>query len=187
MSKPVMNVALVCGPDSDMETQAIRAALECFQARVFTYWIGRPNDLISVLSGEDIYHGTDMIILSFHGDEGKLLMPELGEDVYEDGEPRGAFGPDEVMRYARLDGKTVLGNGCTLGDPALAEAFLDRGCDFYIGPDDYPDGNAALMCVLRFFYEMIQNGKSVAEAFGIAQSMDDETSMYRLYPRSGLS
>lgn len=88
MSKPVMNVALVCGPDSDMETQAIRAALECFQARVFTYWIGRPNDLISVLSGEDIYHGTDMIILSFHGDEGKLLMPELGEDVYEEGEPR---------------------------------------------------------------------------------------------------
>lgn len=90
------------------------------------------------------------------------------------------------MRYARLDGKIVLGNGCTLGDPALAEAFLTAAA-ISTRPDDYPDGNAALMFVLRFFYEMIQNGKSVAEAFGIAQSMDDETSMYRLFPRSGLS
>lgn len=184
MSKPVMNVALVCGPDSDMETQAIRATLECFGARVFTYWIGRPNDLISVLSGEDLYADTDMIILSFHGDEGKLLMPELGESVYEEGEPRGDFGPDEVLRYAKLDGKIVFGNGCSLGDRALAEAFLDRGCRIYIGPDDYPDGSSALMFMLRLFYEMIQNGKSVREAYELASAMDEEVSMYQIYASS---
>lgn len=51
MSKPEMNVALVCGPNSDMDTQAIRAAFEYFGARVFTYWIGRPSDFNAVLSG----------------------------------------------------------------------------------------------------------------------------------------
>lgn len=176
-----MNVALVCGPDCDMETQAVRASLEYFGARVFTYWIGRPNDFISVLSGEDIYPGTDIIILCFHGDEGSFIMPELGEDVYEAGEPQHDFGPGEIMRFAKLDGKTVIGNGCTLGDPALAKAFLDRGCQTYIGPDDYPDGNAALMFLLRFFYEMIQNGKSVREAYQLARSIDDELSMYQIY------
>jgi len=184
MSKPIMNVALVCGPNCDMETQAIRAALEYFGARVFTYWIGRPNDLISVLSGEDLYPDTEMILLSFHGDEGKLIMPELDESVYEAGEPQGDFGPDEIARYAKLEGKIVIGNGCSLGDAKLAQAFLDRGCRIYIGPDDYPDGNAALMFVLRFFYEIMQNNREVKEAFQIAKTTDEEISMYQLYERS---
>lgn len=186
MSKPVMNIALVCGPDCDMETQAVRAALELFGARVFTYWIGRPNDLIAVLSGEDLYAGTDMIVLCFHGDEGKFIMPELGEDVYEEGEPQGDFGPAEVLRYAKLNGKIVIGNGCTLGDKELARAFLGRGCRIYIGPDDYPDGNDALMFVLRFFYEIIQHGKSTEEAYALAVTMSEELPMYRLYQGSEL-
>lgn len=181
MSKPVMNVALVCGPDCGLETQAVRAALECFGARVITYWIGRPNDFIDILSGEDLYPGTDMIVLDFHGDEGEFLMPELGEEVYEKDEPQGNFGPDEIRRYAKLDGKIVIGNGCSLGDPKLAEAFLQGGCRVYIGPDDYPDGNDALMFVLRFFYETIQHGKSVKEAYQLARSMGDGLTMYRLY------
>lgn len=86
-----------------------------FRGARFTYWIGRPNDLISVLSGDDVYDGTDMILLNFHGDEGSLIMPELGEEVYEEEEPKGDFGADEIRRYAKLDGKTVIANGCSLG------------------------------------------------------------------------
>ncbi|WP_188066007.1 delta-aminolevulinic acid dehydratase [Brevibacillus brevis] len=181
MSKPEMNVALVVGPDTDQDSQAIRNTLEYFGARVFTYWIGRPSDLIDVLNGSDLYPNTDMIILNFHGDEGSLIMPELGEDVYEEGEPKDNFGPDEVRLFAKLDGKIVLGNGCSLGDPKLAKAFLESGCHMYIGPDDYPDGSSALMFALRFFYEVIQNKKSVEEAFRIAKATDEETEMYQLY------
>ncbi|MFU1795629.1 delta-aminolevulinic acid dehydratase [Paenibacillus azoreducens] len=183
MSKPVMNVALVVGPDTDMDSQAIRMTLEYFGARVFTYWVGRPSDLMSVLSGEDLYADTDMIILNFHGDEGKLIMPELGEDVYDDEEPRGDFGPDEIKRVTKLDGKIVFGNGCSLGEPALAQAFLDGGCQMYIGPDDYPDGNDALMFILRVFYEMIQNEKDIREAYQLARSMNEEMSMFQLYEK----
>jgi hypothetical protein len=184
MSKPVMNVALVCGPDCDMDTQAIRATLEYFGARIFTYWIGRPSDFISVLSGEDLYVNTDMIVLNFHGDEGAFIMPELGEEVYEEGEPKDDFGPDEIKRFAMLDGKTVIGNGCSLGEPALAKAFLESGCEIYIGPDDYPDGNDALMFTMRLFYEIIQNQKSVKEAYQLARSMSDELSMFQIYERA---
>lgn len=122
-----------------------------------------------------------MIILSFHGDEGKFIMPELGEDVYEEEEPRGNFGLREITRFAKLDGRIVIGNGCSLGDPALAKAFLNCGCRIYIGPDDYPVGNSALMFILRLFYEMIENNKSVKESYQIARSMDDELSMYQFY------
>ncbi|WP_068614789.1 delta-aminolevulinic acid dehydratase [Paenibacillus tuaregi] len=184
MSKPELTVALVSGPDSDMDTQAIRSALEYFGARVITYWIGRPQDLIEVLSGKDIYPGTEMIVLNFHGDEGKLLMPELGEEVYEKDEPRGDFGPDEIRRFANIQGWTILANGCSLGDSALAEAFLEKGCQTYIGPDDYPYGNAALMFAIRLFYEMIQHKRSVQEAYSIAKEMDEEMAMYRIYQRS---
>lgn len=181
MSKPEMNIAIVCGPNCDMETQALRSTLEYFGARVFTYWIGRPSDFTAVLSGEDLYPQTDMIILSFHGDEGKFLMPELDESIYEEDELSGDWGPAEIRRFTKLDGKIVIGNGCTLGDPATAQAFIDAGCKLYIGPDDSPDGTAALMFVLRLFYEIIQNKKSVQEAFQLTKSMDDETSMYQIY------
>jgi hypothetical protein len=184
MSKPEMNIAIVCGPDCDLETQAIRASLEYFGARVFTYWIGRPSDFTAVLSGEDLYPGTDMILLNFHGEDGKFLMPELDEACYEEGEQRGNFGPGEIQRFAKLEGKIVLANGCTLGNPELANAFLTAGCKLYIGPDDYPEGNAALMLALRLFYEMLQHKKPAKEAFHLAQSMDAEMAMYRLFEQN---
>lgn len=89
MSKPELYVSLVVGPDCDLESFALRTALESFGARVIVHWIGRPNDLVDVLSGEDLDHRVDYLILNFHGDE-RFCLPELGE-VYEPGEPRGEF------------------------------------------------------------------------------------------------
>ena len=40
-----------------------------------------------------------MILLNFHGDEGDLIMPELGEEVYEEEEPKGDFGQ---MRFGAM-------------------------------------------------------------------------------------
>lgn len=182
MSKPELYVSLVVGPDCDLESFALRTALESFGARVIVHWIGRPNDLVDVLSGEDLDHRVDYLILNFHGDEGRFYLPELGEEVYEPGEPRGEFfDQHDVMRYTSLKNVKVIASGCTLGAEALAKAFLHCGCHSYMGPDDYIDGNANLMFLLRFMYEVIQNKKSQLEAFEIAKSIDEETSMYRLY------
>ncbi|MEG0261108.1 MAG: delta-aminolevulinic acid dehydratase [Lysinibacillus sp.] len=182
MSKPELYVSLVVGPNCDMESYALRSTLEYFGARVTIHWIGRPNDLVDVLSGVDRDEKVDYLILNFHGDEGRFCMPELGEDVYEIDEPRGEFFDEQdVIRYSKLENVKVIASGCTLGDERLAKAFLKRGCHSYIGPDDYIDGNANLMFVMKFMYEIINNHKTQEEAFEIAKSIDAETSLYQLY------
>lgn len=182
MSKPELYVSLVVGPDCDMESYALRSMLEYFGARVTVHWIGRPSDLVDVLSGEDREDKMDYLILNFHGDEGRFCLPELGEDVYEDGEPRGEFfDHQEVLHYSKLQDVKVIACGCTLGDKQLADAFLTSGCASYLGPADYIDGNANVMFLTRYMYEIINHHKTQQQAFDIAQSIDEETAMYQLY------
>ncbi|MFE7065140.1 delta-aminolevulinic acid dehydratase [Sutcliffiella sp. NPDC057660] len=177
MSNSYMDIALVVGPDSNLEAQAIRSSLEAFNVRVLTYWIGRPNDFIKILSDED----ADCIILSFHGVESELVMPKLGEMVYEENEPRKNFGAKEILEYGKLNNQLVIGNGCTLGSSELANAFLNIGCKTYIGPSDYIDGNATLYFIIRFFYEILSNKRTEKEAYELAKSTDKETSLYEWY------
>jgi len=182
MSKPNLYVSLVVGPNCDIESIALRSVLESFGARVTLHLIGRPNDLIDVLSGQDLDQKLDYLILNFHGDEGRFHMPELGEEIYELNEPRGAFfSSQEVLQYCQLPGVKVIASGCTLGEKQLASAFLESGCHSYLGPDDYIDGNANLMFLISFMYEIIAHGKTQQEAYEIAKAIDTETSMYQLY------
>ncbi|MFS0593199.1 delta-aminolevulinic acid dehydratase [Cytobacillus horneckiae] len=182
MSKPEIYISLVVGPNCEMESYALRSTLEYFGARVTVHWIGRPNDFIDVLSGEDRDAKVDYLILNFHGDEGRFCLPELGEDVYEPNEPNGEFFDErDVIRFSKLNGMKVISTGCTLGIEATASAFLKSGCHSYMGPNDYIDGNSNLMFVIKFMYEMINNHKSQQEAFESARSIDEETMMYQLY------
>ncbi|MFK4413602.1 hypothetical protein ABH961_002143 [Bacillus sp. RC251] len=101
----MLNVALVVGFNSDLEAQSIRASLEYFGAKVVTYWIGRPREFINILSGKGLYNDINYVIFCFHGEEGKFVMEELGEDIYEQDEPRGYFGAAEIYP-ALTDSKT---------------------------------------------------------------------------------
>ena len=125
MSKPDLYVSLVVGSNCDIESLALRSVLESFGVRVTLHLIGRPNDFIDVLSGEDLNDQIDYLILNFHGDEGRFCMPELGPEVYELNEPRGEFfGPQEISNYCKLKDVKVIASGCTLGEKQLANAFL---------------------------------------------------------------
>ncbi|MCW9131539.1 CHAT domain-containing protein [Bacillus paramycoides] len=176
-----MNIALVVGYNSDLEAQSIRATLEYFGARVVTYWIGRPKDFIDVLSGKTLYKDINYIIFCFHGDEGEFVMEELGEDVYDENEPRGYFGAAKIKRYAKLHNIHIVNSGCTLGEQKLAEVFLQNGAKSYIGSIDYVDGNAALMFTIRLFYGFINHKKTLEDAFQEARLIDEETRTFRLY------
>ena len=88
ISKLDLYVSLVVGPNFDLESFALRSTLEYFGVRVTIHWVGRPNDLVDVLSGEDRDERMNYLILNFHGDEGRFCMLKLGVDIYEDGEPR---------------------------------------------------------------------------------------------------
>ncbi|MGQ0415385.1 delta-aminolevulinic acid dehydratase, partial [Bacillus sp. HC-TM] len=54
-----------------------------------------------VLSGKNLFNDINYIIFCFHGEEGKFVMEELGEEVYEQDEPRGYFGAEEIYEYAK--------------------------------------------------------------------------------------
>lgn len=182
MSKPELYISLAVGRNCDMESYALRSTLEYLGARVTMHWIGRPNDLVDVLSGGDREEKIDYLILNFHGDEGRFCMHVLGEDVYEFNEPRGEFfDARDVLQFSKLRDIKVIAAGCTLGKESLATAFLKCGCHSYIGPDDYIDGNSNLMFITRFMYEIINNNRSHQEAFEISRSIDQETSLYKYY------
>ncbi|WP_166703032.1 delta-aminolevulinic acid dehydratase [Bacillus albus] len=177
----MLNVALVVGFNSDLEAQSIRASLEYFGARVITYWIGRPKDFIEVISSKNLFNDINYIIFCFHGEEGKFVMEELGEDIYEQDEPRGYFGAEEIYKYAKLHNTHIVNSGCTLGEQKLAESFLRSGAKSYIGSIDYVDGNAALMFTIRLFYGLISYEKTLEDAFQEAKLINEETHTFQFY------
>jgi hypothetical protein len=81
----------------------------------------------------------DTIVLSCHGDERGILVPEEPPVTQED-----------IRAHAHLPHKTVVNLGCLTG--ALAAAFRAAGTAAYIAPTDYPDGTAALAFVLNLFF-----------------------------------
>jgi hypothetical protein len=176
-----LTVALVVGENCDGEATAIRFALENFGARVITFFIGRPNDFVEILNGKLLYDDVSHIIFSFHGKKGKFLMPILGKDIYENDEPRGNFGANEIEKFANLNEKIILTTGCTLGTKTLAKAFLNSKCKVFIAAKDYIEGNSALFFIIRFYYEILTNNRKITEAFEISKATDSETKLFQFY------
>ena len=170
-------VLIVCIGNTGNEVEAVRQTLEYFGCPVLVKYVGRPQDFIDVLQG-DLLFEADCVIISCHGEDGKIVMPELGEAVYMQSEPRENFGAAEIETYCRLRDKLIINTGCTNGNERMAKAFAKENT--YIAPEAYVEGNSALMFVLRFFYELLQNEKSTEEAFQIANAMDEETKMFRM-------
>ena len=169
---------LIVSFDCDAEAAALRASLEWYHADVMIRYIGRPNDFIDVLAGNVLFV-PDVLILCGHGEDGVFLMPELGEDVYLDGEPRN-ISPDDVRAHLRLRPQLCISTACTTGIAAMGTAFADGGVP-YLAPDDYIEGTTPLFFILHMFYLRLTCGKTFAEAVGIAKATDGETAMYTLY------
>lgn len=162
------------------EPEAIRQVLESFGCLVLTKYIGRPNDFVSVLSGA-IPFDPDIVVLSCHGEGGRIIMPDLDHSVYGEDEPRGSFSAKEIKRYLTLTSKTIINTGCTTGLPDLAAAFSRENS--YIAPSDYIAGNAVLLFVVDLFYQMIQHKLSAKDAWNHARAFDEETARFAFYDK----
>lgn len=179
--KPILNVFLAVGENCESEAYALRATLEYFDIRVTTRWIGRPNDFIEVISAKEDLSQYDYLLLSFHGDEQRFCLPEIGADVYSKHEPKSAFfTAQDVQKFARFKQSKIICSGCTLGTENLAQVILNAGAKEYIAPVDYIDGNASLMFLTRFFYQLSLSDSS-KKAFKQASSINKETRLYRRY------
>jgi hypothetical protein len=145
------------------------------------YRIGRASDLIAVLSSEQLYPGTNHLILDCHGDEGSLLIPEVSESVLEPGEPNRIFTAEHVRRFAKLPPIVVVATGCSTGAPALAEAFLEAGASGYLGPDGYANAVEGMQFQLRFYFEVLHVGQPEREAVRRAHQVGGDACLYRWY------
>lgn len=177
----MMRVLIAVIGNTGNEPEALRQVLESFGCLVLTKYIGRPNNFISVLNGA-IPFDPDFVILSCHGQDGEIIMPVLGDFVYTEDEPRGNFSPSEISQHLHLTEKVIISTGCTTGTSELAATFSK--CNVYIAPDNYVEGNAVLLFVVDFFYQIVQKKCSIYDAWNHARALDAETSQIVFYSKT---
>ena len=173
-------IAIIDMGDAGIEAEALRQTTEWFGYIVVIYRIGRPQHFIDILEGKTITQ-FDFIIISCHGQHGKqngeIIMPELGEDVYLPDEPRGNFGCNEINKYLALKDTCIINLGCTTGHEDMCNAFAKNG-NTYIAPADYIEGNSALAFAVMFFYYIAQHGDSFETAYKKASAIDSEANLF---------
>ena len=133
-----------------VENYAIRNALENFGYLVTIYPIGRPQHYFTVF-GEKEKLDYDYLIIGCHGDNGKIIVPVLGEDIYYPDECRDNLGFLELEGKVTIRNKIVICTGCTTGSRTLYKAFVDHNNTF-IAPNDYIEGKSDLLFVVNLFY-----------------------------------
>ncbi|MGC7299566.1 hypothetical protein RA988_23975, partial [Mycobacteroides abscessus subsp. massiliense] len=84
----------------DSSSRPLRDALEEFGIRVHYHPVGQPRHIVTALGSDRTV--APFVVLGCHGDEGRILLPELGEPIASDQPFNGLLGPDEVRRHLRL-------------------------------------------------------------------------------------
>ncbi|MFJ6391248.1 hypothetical protein ACIQJT_26970 [Streptomyces sp. NPDC091972] len=159
---------------------ALRDGLEVFGIRVNHLRVGQPRHLVAALDGSRPI--APYVILSCHGDEGRILLEGVAEELARYQPFNGPVGPDQVREHFRLPGSVTLVTGCDTGDPRLADAFLDAGAGTYIAPRGAPFGYASVFAPLFFFYELTER-RTPAEAVARLRAHDNELAMWQMYRR----
>jgi len=100
------------------------------------------------------------------------------------------MGPDRIGRVINMPGKVLVMEGCDLGDPATAKAFLNGRIRAYIAGGGSPwrwslDEHPGSMFIWQLFYELGVNRTTLREAWERARIHNCETRKYRLYARGG--
>ena len=171
-------VLILNGGGAALENIAIRSVLEYFGYIVIMYNIGRPQDYFDIFSGKQNFN-YDYLIIGCHGDDGKIIVPILGENVYYPNECRNNIGYEELRGLVKIKDKTVICTGCTTGAGELCKEF-NRNNNIFVAPTDYIEANSSLMFIVNLFYHL-SNGLSFKDSFAIASAIDSETKLYNFY------
>ncbi|MFC9997102.1 hypothetical protein [Nocardia sp. NPDC127526] len=164
----------------DTSARPIRDALEEFGIRVNYHPIGQPRHMTAVLGGARPV--APYVLLCCHGEDGRILLPELGGEIAAEQPFNGSMGPKRVRKHLRLPGSAVISTGCGTGKPALAQAFLDAGASAYFAPAEPPDGHSAFFAVLQLFYELTA-GRDLRQAAHRVRAYGDEFDIWELRER----
>ena len=171
-------VLILNGNGIGLESFAIRSVLEYFGCIVTIYNIGRPQDYFDVF-GREQDSNYDYLIIGCHGDDGKIIVPILGENVYYPNECRNNIGYEELRGLVKIKDKTVICTGCTTGAGELYKEF-NRNNNTFVAPTDYIEGNGSLLFIVNLFYHL-SKGSNFKDSFARASSIDTETKLYKIY------
>ena len=171
-------VLIINGEGAALENIAIRSVLEYFGYIVIMCNIGRPQDYFDIFSGKQNFN-YDYLIIGCHGDDGKIIVPILGENVYYPNECRNNIGYEELQGLVKIKDKTVICTGCTTGAGELYKEF-NRNNNIFVAPTDYIEGNGSLLFIVNLFYHL-SKGSSFKDSFARASSIDSETKLYKIY------
>ena len=171
-------VLILNGNGIGLESFAIRSVLEYFGYIVIMCNIGRPQDYFDIFSGKQNFN-YDYLIIGCHGDNGRIIVPVLGENVYYPNECRNNIGYEELRGLVKIKDKTVICTGCTTGAGELYKEF-NRNNNTFVAPTDYIEGNGSLLFIVNLFYHL-SKGSSFKDSFAIASAIDSETKLYNFY------
>jgi hypothetical protein len=164
--------------------RVLREVLESYFVRVDYYTIGEAKDVVELFGGKRQL--SKYVVLECHGDGRGMLIPELDAALEAKQPYHKAISAANFKEFLRLRPRTLVVNtGCSLGTAEFAKAFLQGGCQAYIGATDDPDASAARFFVYHFFYELLCNRRSIKAAHQRAASHDKETRLFKLYERKG--
>lgn len=166
--------------ETGLDAHVIRLAAEAWGASVTVTWVGNSRQVVDFFGGGP---GHDLIVISAHGDERGLLLPELDPSVAKQFPYDRVITPSDFGDFLSLRGNVVINASCMGGMRALADVFLAKGASHFIGPVDYPDAADALMYVLEFMYRFLVRGDTVADAHRNASAHDDDRRHFVLYSK----
>ena len=158
--------------------EALRAVLEAMRVKVNRFPVGQARHAVRVLDGTEAT--APYVVLACHGDEGRILLPDLAPQVERFQPFHRWLTPDDLRATVNLPGRTVIATGCDTGTQDLADAFFAGGCDAYLAPEGAPFGYASILVITLVFYELVQ-GRTLETAVEKVRALDDELAMWRLF------
>ena len=165
------SILLVTIGNTGNESETLRQMLESFGYIVLRINVGRPSDFIYILE-DKIEFKYEYMIISCHGDQGKILMDKLDESLYTQDEPRDDFGVFEFNKYLKIRGKIIINTGCTTGNKSLADIITSRK-NVYIAPTDYINANSMALFTILFFYNL-KKENDIVKAYNLSKSFYKE-------------
>jgi hypothetical protein len=159
-------------------TEALRGVLEQCGIRARRFPVGQARQLVAALGGEAT---APFVVVACHGDEGRVVLPELAPELERFQPHHGTLGPDELRAFVRLTpGTTVISTGCDTGTEALANAYFAGGAAAYVAPAGAPFGYASTIAPILLFYNLTE-GRTLREAVERLRGHDDELALWRLF------
>lgn len=164
----------------DVAALSIRSILEYWNVKVDIHYVAKAQDMVDIFRKEDL---SSNILLMCHGAEEGIHLPELALEAAKTQPYDKILTPKNITEFLKLNEQTVVSTGCKTGTKSFADAFLGKGAKDYIAPTNYPEGTAALLFVINFYYFLLVKKIPGKEAYTRTKLIDDETEMFELFRR----